>query len=225
MLDYKNIIIHWLGHDSFLIQTKDPPINIYIDPYELSGAILPKADIIITTHEHGDHCNPDSINLISTPDTYLLGPDITHEILNTKVAVKKVILPLNPQGQQKIGKITISAIPAYNTHRFHSPGKPFHPKESGHIGPILHIDDITIYHAGDTDKIPEMDNLQPTIALLPVSGTYVMDAAECAKAVKTIRPKITIPMHVGRGIGNMEARQELKEALPDFRVEILDMEI
>ncbi len=223
MFEYKNISIHWLGHDSFLIQTKDT--KIYIDPYELSGALLPKADIIITTHEHGDHCNPDSINLISTAETYLLGPDITHEILKSKVNAKKTILPLNPQGQQKIGEITISAIPAYNTHRFRSPGNPFHPKESGHIGPIIQIDDITIYHAGDTDIIPEMENLQPTIAHLPVSGTYVMDAAECAEAVKVIKPEITIPMHVGRGIGKLEARQELKDLLADFRVEIVEMEI
>ncbi|MHA1611802.1 MAG: MBL fold metallo-hydrolase [Promethearchaeota archaeon] len=228
MLEYQNITIHWLGHDSFWIHAKSANIHIYIDPYELSGESssqsLPKANIIITTHEHGDHCNPDSINLISTADTYILGPNCTHEILKSKITAKKEILSLNPNEQQKIGEITISAIPAYNTHRFRSAGNPFHPKESGHIGPIIHIGDTTIYHAGDTDKIPEMENLQPTIALLPVSGTYVMDAAECAEAVKIIKPQITIPMHVGRGIGKLEARDELKAILPDFRVEVLDME-
>jgi L-ascorbate metabolism protein UlaG (beta-lactamase superfamily) len=223
MFAYKDIKITWLGHDSFLIEAKGQ--KIYLDPYEIHVDTLPKADVVITTHEHGDHCNPDSINHIATDKTTLIGPDITLPILNDKVARKKEVKPLNPNGAFELDGISYSAIPAYNTHRFRSPGHPFHPKESGHIGPILNIDGTTIYHSGDTDKIPEMDGLKPTIALVPVSGTYVMDATECAQAVKAIQPEIAIPMHVGRGIGDLNARDQLKAALPDYHIEVLPMEM
>ncbi|MCF2140736.1 MAG: MBL fold metallo-hydrolase [Candidatus Lokiarchaeota archaeon] len=228
MLEYKNIKIRWLGHDSFLIQTNkstgNNEITIYLDPYEISRKDFPKADIVITSHEHFDHCHPDSINLISASSTILVGPPITHDTLRNKVKTKKEIISLSPNETINIKGIKISAIPAYNTHRFRAPGKPFHPKDSGHIGTILHLGEITIYHSGDTDKITEMENLRPTIALLPVSGTYVMDAQECAEAVKIINPEIVIPMHVGRGIGSLDARFELRDLLPSYRVEILDLE-
>ncbi|RLI61201.1 MAG: MBL fold metallo-hydrolase [Promethearchaeia archaeon] len=222
MFTYKNVNIKWLGHDSFLIQGKG--LNIYLDPYEITNTQLPKADIVITSHEHFDHCHPDSINLVSTPDTVLVGPPITYDTLNNQIKQKKEVVSLKPHEKVTVKGLLISAIPAYNTHRFRSLGNPFHPKESGHIGTILHIDDISIYHAGDTDKIPEMENLQSNIALLPVSGTYVMDVAECAEAVKVIKPEIVIPMHVGRGIGSLEDRIKLKNKLPDVRVVVLEME-
>lgn len=222
MFTHKNVNITWLGHDSFLIQAKG--LNIYMDPYELSNPQLPKADIVITSHEHFDHCHPDSINLVSTSETVLVGPPITHDILKNKIKQKKKVVSLKPHEKVTIKGLEISAIPAYNIHRFRSPGNPFHPKQSGHIGTIIHADEVTIYHAGDTDKIPEMENLKPTIALLPVSGTYVMDAPECAEAVRVLKPEIVIPMHVGRGIGSLDDREVLKDNLPDFRVEILEME-
>lgn len=223
MLEYKDIKIRWLGHDSFLIEAKGK--KIYLDPYEIKVDTLPKADIIITSHEHFDHCNPESINRISDKNTILIGPPITHEILTSQVEKKKEILELTPYSELKIEDIGISAIPAYNFHRFRSPGKPFHPKESGHIGAILTIDGVKIYHAGDTDKINEMENLDVTIALLPVSGTYVMDVDECVEAVKVIKPEIAIPMHIGRGIGTLDARNQLKTLLPEFQVKVLDIEM
>jgi L-ascorbate metabolism protein UlaG (beta-lactamase superfamily) len=221
MFEYKNIKFHWLGHDSFLITAKGK--NIYIDPYELTKTLnLPKADFIITSHEHYDHCNPESINILSTENTVLIGPKICQKLLNNKVKIKKEVKELNPYEELIVEDISFSAIPAYNFHRFRSPGVPFHPKKSNHIGPILQIDEIKIYHAGDTDNIEEMKDLNVDVALLPVSGTYVMDVDECVDAARSIKPKIVIPMHVGRGIGEMEFRYQLKEKLSDIHVEILD---
>ena len=222
MFEYKNITIKWLGHDSFLITAKGK--NIYIDPFKIENLHLPKADIIITTHEYFDHLNVESIHHISSSETFLIGPDICLEKLQNEISLKKKVYTLNPKDKIQIEDLFFSAIPAYNIHRFRSPGEPFHPKESGHIGPSIHIDDVTIYHAGDTDKIPEMDGLEPDIALLPVSGTYVMDVDECIEAAQAINAKITIPMHVGRGIGELDFTSELKSRLPNLRVEVLDME-
>lgn len=223
MFEYENIKIKWLGHDSFLIKAKGK--NIYIDPYKIEDSDLPSADIIITTHEHFDHCHPESINSLSTDTTTLIGPKITQEKLN-EIEQKKEILELNPGGKIAVEPFVFTAIPAYNWHRFRDPKTktPFHPKESGHIGPILHIDDLKIYHAGDTDKIEAMTGLNPDIALIPISGTYVMDVDEAIEAAQSINAKITIPMHVGRGIGEVSYTQEFKEKLSNMRVEVLDLE-
>lgn len=222
MFEYEGIRIRWLGHDSFLINAKGK--TIYIDPYKIEKSDLPKADIVLTTHEHFDHCNVDSINSLTTDNTILIGPRICQETLSNEVEKKKKVMELNPEDKITVGDLSFSAIPAYNVHRFRAPGQPFHPKESGHIGPIIHIDDKTLYHAGDTDKIPEMDDLKPDIAFLPVSGTYVMDVEESVEAAKVVKAKVTIPMHVGRGIGELDYTTQFKNNLPDIHVEAMEME-
>ncbi len=224
MYEYKDIKIHWLGHDAFWIEAKGK--NIYLDPYKLGKSNLPKADIVISSHEHFDHCNPDAINEISSDQTILIGPKIVQEIFKEKINKKQKIMELNPGDSLEIEGINVSAIAAYNIHRFRDPATktPFHPKESGHIGPILDIDGVTIYHAGDADKIPEMNNLRPEIALIPISGTYVMDVEEAVEAAKAIDAKITIAMHVGRGIGNLSFLEDFKNSLPTHEVVTLELE-
>jgi L-ascorbate metabolism protein UlaG (beta-lactamase superfamily) len=122
--------------------------------------------------------------------------------------------------------IDLEAVPAYNVNKFRSPGEPFHPKEAGHVGFVITLDGQRIYHAGDTDPIPEMADLQEKaidIAFLPVSGTYVMTVDEAVEAAQAIQPKVVIPMHVGRGIGSLEDAQAMKEKAP-VEVVILDIE-
>jgi len=224
MFEYEGIKIHWLGHDAFWIEAKGK--DIYIDPFKLGKSDLPKADIVITTHEHHDHFNAEAINQIVSEKTYLVGPNSCKEKFSNEISAKKEIKELNPGGKIEIEGIKIKAIPAYNFHRFRDSETktPFHPKESGHIGPILDIDGITIYHAGDADKIEEMENLQPTIAMVPVSGTYVMDVSEAVEAAKAIKAKITIPMHVGRGIGELSYLEDFKNQLHDMEVAVLELE-
>ncbi len=224
MFEYEGIKIHWLGHDAFLIVAKGK--HIYLDPYKLAKADLPKADIVISSHEHFDHCNPEAINQVSSTETILIGPSVVQDIFDEKITRKIGMKELNPGDSFEIEGIKISAIPAYNIHRFRDPETktPFHPKESGHIGPIIDVDGITIYHAGDADKIPEMDGLNPTIALIPISGTYVMNVDEAVEAAKTINAKITIPMHIGRGIGKLEFIEEFKNKLPDHEIVAMELE-
>ncbi|WP_371805132.1 MBL fold metallo-hydrolase [Candidatus Lokiarchaeum ossiferum] len=218
---YKDIKIQWLGHDSFMVMGKTK--NIYFDPYQLEKKKYPKADIIISSHEHMDHCHPESINIISNEKTVLIGPKVCQNIFKKDIPIKGEVKELNPYDKLSIEDIKITAIPAYNSHRFRSPGMPFHPKEANHIGPIVEIDGVTLYHAGDADFIPEMKEIDVDIAFLPVSGKYVMDVEECVQAAENIQTKVIIPMHVGRGIGNLEATKELKEKLPNREVILLDI--
>jgi len=120
----------------------------------------------------------------------------------------KTVLP----GEELTEKgVLIKTLPAYNLTKFRSPGVPYHPKDAGHVGYLITVQGVTIYHPGDTDFIPEMKGLKPDVALLPVSGTYVMTAEEAAEAAASIQPKVAIPMHVGEGIGSLADAERFKE--------------
>ncbi|RLF54379.1 MAG: MBL fold metallo-hydrolase, partial [Thermoplasmata archaeon] len=103
--------------------------------------------------------------------------------------------------------VKIEAVPAYNTD------KDFHPGKNGWLGFVVEIDGVRIYHAGDTDFIPEMKGIDVDIALLPVSGTYVMTAEQAVEAAKTIKPKVAIPMHYGAIVGGEKDASSFQKAL------------
>ncbi len=206
--------IHWLGHDAFRI---DGPPTIYFDPYELSEG-QPKADVILISHDHHDHCSPDDVSKIQGEDTTIVTVAAAADRLSGDVRV------LETGDTLEVKEVRVEAVPAYNVNKFRSPGEPFHPKEAGYVGFVVTLDGKRIYHAGDTDPIPEMADLKAIdIALLPVSGTYVMTAEEAVEACEIIGPKVAIPMHVGRGIGSLQAAQTFKEEAP-ADVVILDIE-
>lgn len=179
-MNIEGIEIEHLGHAGFIINN-----NIFIDPYKINTD--KKADLILITHSHYDHCSLEDIKKILKPETIVIGtPDCTSlfsriENLNFKI--------MTPGKKFTSNNLTIEAIPAYNITR------KFHPKENDWVGYILTINGKRIYHAGDTDVIPEMDNLNVDVALLPIGGTYTMTAAEAAEAVSKIKTKIAIPMH------------------------------
>lgn len=210
--------IHWLGHDSFRIDAQEAVI--YIDPWHLQDA--PAADIILITHDHHDHCSPEDVAKIRKADTVIL---TTQEAADKLPAPVRVIRP----GEEQVVKgITVRAVPAYNTNKFRSPGQHFHPREKKHVGYVVTISGMSIYHTGDADPIPEMEGLKVDVALLPVSGTYVMTVDEAVQAAKMIQPKVAIPMHVGAGIGAIEMTEEFRQkataALPDLEVVLLPLE-
>jgi L-ascorbate metabolism protein UlaG (beta-lactamase superfamily) len=197
--------IHWLSHDAFRI---DGPQIIYLDPYRL-GPGNPEADVILITHDHPDHCSPEDVAKIQGQDTTIVTIDAAAAKLEGDVQIVK------PGDSVMVKGIEVMAVPAYNVDKFRSPGVAFHPKESGHVGFVVTSNGQRIYHAGDTDHIPEMADLgRIDIALLPVSGTYVMTADEAVGAAETINPRIAIPMHVGRGIGSLEDAQTFQQNAP-----------
>lgn len=190
--------IEWLGHDAFRITGNG--IVIYIDPWQIKRAV--PADLILITHDHHDHCSPEDIAKIQKDDSV---------IVTIKAAADKLsgqVLVVEPGTEITVLGIQVSVVPSYNTD------KPFHPKEAGHVGFIINLGGERIYHAGDTDIIPEMNSMCVDIALIPVSGTYVMTADQAVEAVRMINPKIAIPMHVGRGIGSLNDIDRFQEKAP-----------
>ena len=188
--------INWLGHDGFRI---DADKTIYIDPYQISDG--PEADLILITHDHFDHCSPEDVAKIQHSGSIIVTEKDSASKLSGDVRVVKVGESLS------IDNIQIEAVPAYNTN------KDFHPKSNGWLGFIVDIDGVKVYHAGDTDFIPEMKDFNTDIALLPVSGTYVMTADEAVEAAMAINPKIAIPMHYGAIVGGGSDATKFKDAL------------
>ncbi len=202
--NYKGVEIIWLGHDGFLIR-KDK--TIYIDPYQIKGG--PPADIVLITHDHFDHLSIDDLKKIVTDKTTIVGAK------NCEKELKKLgkgSLHFVAAGDVlTLQNIKVKAVQAYNVSKFKEPGVVFHPKDYGGVGYVLTIDDVSIYHAGDTDFIPEMKEIKVDVALLPVSGTYVMTAHEAVEAANTINPKVVIPMHYGAIVGSEKDAEEFKK--------------
>ncbi len=202
--------IVWYGHDAFRVE--GPPI-VYIDPWRLPDD-LPLADIILITHDHYDHCSPEDVDKILAPDTILVGPQRALDKLANIPAEKKVV---RAGDRLSLGHLRLEVVPAYNID------KRFHPKRAGHVGYILTLHGTRVYHAGDTDFIPEMEHIRCDVALLPVSGTYVMDAKEAAQAAQAIQPRLIIPMHYGAIVGSRKDAERLAR-LTDIPVHILEPE-
>ena len=199
--------IKWMGQSGFMLKGEK---TIYIDPWKTDSE--EKADIILITHAHYDHCNPEVIMKISNENTSLLiTPDCQSKV---KDFPGNVVL-VEPDNNYDIEGIKIETVPAYNIN------KQFHPKENEWVGYIMNIDGKRIYHAGDTDAIPEMKALKNIdVALVPVGGTYTMNAEEAAEAVNEfIMPKLAMPMHFGDIVGSKEDAERFKK-LCKCKVEI-----
>ena len=180
--------IFFINHDCFRIEGD---IVVYTDPFHVPDN-LPKADLVLISHDHFDHCSPEDLDKVKKDDTTFVAIDACKGQLSGDVKIVKAGDKLEAKG------VAIEVVPAYNTD------KDFHPKAQGHVGYIFEMGGQRIYFAGDTDHIPEMKNFNCDIALLPVSGTYVMTAEQAVKAAKDIDPKVVIPMHYGDIVGTRD---------------------
>jgi L-ascorbate metabolism protein UlaG (beta-lactamase superfamily) len=182
--------MHFIGHGSLMFKVNG--FIIYIDPVRSSGNYdnLPKADLILVTHEHGDHLDTKLINDLQQDGTMLF----SNEISALKVSWAKT---MKAGDRQEITNIIIEAVPAYNIVNERAPGQPFHPKGIG-LGYILTIGDKRFYIAGDTENTPEMKALRNIdVAFLPMNLPYTMTPEMVADAARAFKPKILYPYHFG----------------------------
>lgn len=189
----------WLGHSGFLVRAGRA--NVYIDPYRVPDG-APLADVILVTHHHYDHFSPIDIEKLSTDATWLIGPATVAERVGGQVVS---VTPGQLVEPDSVRGIDVRAVAAYNTSKRDKDGNPFHPRDAGGVGFDLRVKGERLYHAGDTDVIPEMDEVHGVeLALLPVSGVYVMTSGEAAEAARRIAPKVAVPMHWGEHIGTRD---------------------
>ena len=180
--------IIWIGHASILLQGE---LTVYIDPWKLND---PKpADLVLITHDHYDHLSFSDVKAVATESTEILVPEGATGRLS---GIKGKVRCVEPGQVLNACGLTVEVLPSYNV------GKAFHPKEAGNVGYVVTIDGERIYHAGDSDRIPEMKGLKPDVAILPVGGTYTMTANEAALAVKDLEAARAIPMHFGDIVGS-----------------------
>ena len=189
----KTVTFHALVHASIRIQYDGQEIQI--DPVRKLGnkvidyAAMPKADYIFVTHEHGDHFDKEAIKLLANKSTQLVMNKRCEEMYDGKCAV------LQNDQKATLGAIKVEAVPAYNTTEGHTQ---FHPKGRDN-GYILTIDGLRIYIAGDTEDIPEMQDIKDIdTSFLPCNQPYTMTPAQLVKAARTIKPKVLFPYHYGQ---------------------------
>jgi L-ascorbate metabolism protein UlaG (beta-lactamase superfamily) len=171
--------------------------TIYIDPRNISD---PKpADAVLISHPHSDHFSPDDIKKISNEKTVIISiPEVISQIEGNK----KMILP---NEKVFLDKVVIEAVPAYNVN------KSFHSKKKDWVGFVIEMNGKKYYYAGDTDSIPEMRFMKNIdIAMLPVGGTYTMNAEEAASIANIFKPKVVIPYHWGEIVGTREDAEKFK---------------
>jgi L-ascorbate metabolism protein UlaG (beta-lactamase superfamily) len=208
--------LDWLGHAGFRIRTRAGVV--YIDPYRVA-ADVPKADLILVTHGHYDHFSPQDLERLSHERTWLVAPALVAERAAGRVLS---IAPGEAIEDELVRGVEIRAVAAYNTSKRDPDGNVFHPREAGGVGFELNVRGERLYHSGDTDVIPEMDEvIGVDVALLPVSGTYVMTADEAAEAARRIQPRVAVPMHWGEHIGTYEDATAFAERSP-VEVHILE---
>jgi L-ascorbate metabolism protein UlaG (beta-lactamase superfamily) len=185
-----DLVISFLGHSSFIMSWSGKIIHVDPVSEEADYTQLPKADLILITHEHYDHLDLKAVSLIKTATTKIVGsPEVGKQI--------RGVIVLRNGETQTVDNFTIEATPAYNIKHMRAPGKPFHPQGVGN-GYIVTLGDKRLYIAGDTENIPEMTQLQNIdIAFLPMNLPYTMTPEMVAAAVSMFRPKVLYPYHQG----------------------------
>jgi L-ascorbate metabolism protein UlaG (beta-lactamase superfamily) len=200
--------VEWLGHSGFRIVVGKA--SIYIDPYRIARD-APPADLVLITHQHYDHFSIQDLERLRKQDTRVIAPPAVAERLEGSVQ------SVRPGEVIETGLygVEVRAVPAYNTSKRDGEGRPFHPREAGCVGYELNVRGERLYHAGDTDVIPEMDwVVGADVALLPVSGVHVMTALEAAEAARRIQPTVAVPMHWGGHIGSESDAKAFADAAP-----------
>jgi len=169
---------------------------LYFDPFQIASQSH-DADLVFITHSHYDHFDPESVSKVSKADTVFIAPASMEQEMR-KIAGDVELILMEPGATRDVSGISVKTVPAYNRL------KPFHPKRNGWCGYVVTMDGGRYYVAGDTDAINELSSVKCDVALVPIGGTYTMNAKDAAKLVNEIRPAVVIPTHYGSIVGKPE---------------------
>jgi L-ascorbate metabolism protein UlaG (beta-lactamase superfamily) len=198
----------WFKQSAYRYQADG--LVLYIDPWEAEG---PAADVILITHAHADHYQPDEIERLRKDGTKLVAPhDIAREL-------RGEVTPVAPGDSIEVAGVRVQAVPAYNVveERLQA-----HPKANNWVGYVLTLGDQTYYHAGDTDHVPELDSVTANVTFLPIGGTYTMEAEEAGGLARAIGPDLAVPMHYGFVVGSPSDADRFAEAAKPVAVRTLE---
>ncbi len=179
------------------IRIKSQTGTVYFDPFQMREEPH-DADFILITHDHYDHFSPEDIAKAGKKDTVLVVPEKMKSKAQEAAGFVGTISTVNPEKEYNLNGLEFETVPAYNTL------KPFHLKSAKWVGYILKIDGQRVYVAGDTDVTKENKQIKCDIALIPIGGTYTMDAKKAAELVNIMQPDIVIPIHYGSIVGKKE---------------------
>ena len=201
----------FLGHGTLMLTFKDTVLHV--DPYGKVAdyAALPRADLVLLTHDHADHLDQAALALVRTPATDIVLPPVCADRVQGGLILKN--------GETRtVRGITVTAVPAYNLVHRRDNGQPFHPRGAGN-GYLLDFGDTRLYVAGDTENTPEMAALKDVdIAFLPMNLPYTMTPEMVADAARSFRPRILYPYHYGDT--DPQRLVELLRDRPDIEVRI-----
>ena len=199
-------------HSSIRLETKLGTV-IYVDPFGFTSEPH-DADMIMITHIHFDHFSPEDIARVRTPFTKFVMPAQNMlDFIKAGFTGEHAAFLVPYEHAMPLPGIEIETVPAYNLT------KKFHPEDEAWMGYVVEIDGTRVYIAGDTDDLPENREIKCDIALVPVGGTYTMDAAEAAAFVNALRPKVAIPEHYGSVAGSADDGKRFAQLVePDIEV-------
>jgi L-ascorbate metabolism protein UlaG (beta-lactamase superfamily) len=202
---YRQSAFRWAGDQ----------VTVYIDPWGTGGA-APPADLILITHAHSDHFQPREIAQLTKDGTKLVAP---HDVA---ARLSGDVTPVAPGESHVVGGVHFSTVPAYNVVEYRLGA---HPKANAWVGFVIELDGASYYHAGDTDHVPELDDIKADVTFLPIGrGPFTMDPEEAAGLAKVIAPEIAVPMHYGFVVGEPADADRFREAAAPVRVEVLTPE-
>ena len=200
----------WFRQSAF--RWSDGERTIYIDPWG-TEADDPPADLILITHAHDDHFQPGEIERLKHPGTKQVAPaDVAAELTGDVTSVA-------PGESHEVGGLRFTTVPAYNIveRRLEA-----HPKANRWVGYVFEVGGSTYYHAGDTDHLPELDEISTDVAFLPIGGDpFTMDPDDAAGLVKAIGPRVAVPMHFGYIVGQAGDAKRFIDACLPVAVEVL----
>ncbi|MCR4617052.1 MAG: MBL fold metallo-hydrolase [Lachnospiraceae bacterium] len=197
------------------IRINDGKTVVYFDPFEIAQE-KHDAGIIYVTHDHYDHFSPEDIAKVANENTIFVCPEKMISKAQTIAGIVKKIVTVKPSTFSEESGLETEVIPSYNLL------KPFHTKSAEWCGYVVHFGGKRIYVAGDTDATKEAKAVKCDIALVPIGGTYTMDAKKAAELVNTLNPEIAIPTHYGKIVGKKDDAEEFKKLVkPTIKVEVL----